>query len=371
MAINNYENYSANSPLVNYSISQGIGYNDQLLRKTLGLSFGNSNLGMPKAQGGFMKEMFKYNKDTLTPTNTNLPTLGSGTKGLFSGKSLGNLSDVIGKSGLLNVKGDETMNKVNQIGDIASKAASFIPGVGQIVSAGIKQATTALGIVNKLGEKKVKGTNKDLANEVNLGYDAESMAGKTFGGLNRLFGGNKKMKAMKRNVRAINQRNAMKAAVIKASNRDLMASQNTSQDIASRNYSDIMGGYNTSLLSAKFGAKLENIRKITKKVVKHKHGGNVIPSGALHARKNNLPKDIAEYVTSKGIPVVSEEEGGKLNQHAEIEHSEIIFNKEVTQQLESLLNKYNEGDESAAIEAGKLLTYEILENTTDNVGLLQ
>jgi hypothetical protein len=34
---------------------------------------------------------------------------------------------------------------------------------------------------------------------------------------------------------------------------------------------------------------------------------NVIPEGALHARKNNM--DI-EGITKKGIPVVSESEGG-------------------------------------------------------------
>jgi hypothetical protein len=61
---------------------------------------------------------------------------------------------------------------------------------------------------------------------------------------------------------------------------------------------------------------------------------NVIPEGALHARKNNYNGDLGEQVTSKGIPVISIEDGGKITQHAEIEHSEIIFNKQVSTQLE-------------------------------------
>lgn len=96
---------------------------------------------------------------------------------------------------------------------------------------------------------------------------------------------------------------------------------------------------------------------------------NVIPDGALHAHKHHLEDISPEYeqVTSKGIPVVTEEEGGKLKQHAEVEREEIIFNLEVTKQLEKLMQ---DGSDEAAIEAGKLLVHEILENTVDNTGLL-
>ena len=97
---------------------------------------------------------------------------------------------------------------------------------------------------------------------------------------------------------------------------------------------------------------------------------NVIPDGALHAHKHHLEDISPEYeqVTSKGIPVVTEEEGGKLKQHAEIERNEIIFRLEVTKKLEELMK---DGSDDAAIEAGKLLAHEIINNTVDNTGLME
>lgn len=97
-----------------------------------------------------------------------------------------------------------------------------------------------------------------------------------------------------------------------------------------------------------------------------KEGGkfNLIPEGALHARKHNMGID---GITPKGIPVVSHSEGGEIEQQAEIEREEIIFRLEVTKKLEELAK--DESDE-AAIEAGKLLVEEILYNTIDNTNSL-
>jgi hypothetical protein len=88
---------------------------------------------------------------------------------------------------------------------------------------------------------------------------------------------------------------------------------------------------------------------------------NVIPEGALHARKHHMEND--EHITKKGIPVVDLD--GK--QQAEIECNEIIFRKEVTKKLEELAK---DGSDEAAIEAGKLLATEIIENTDDRTGLI-
>ena len=111
-------------------------------------------------------------------------------------------------------------------------------------------------------------------------------------------------------------------------------------------------------------------------VQEFKEGGsfNVIPEGALHARKHNM--DI-EGITSKGIPVVSQAEGGELEQQAEIEREEIIYRLETTKKLEELYKKYNSEEytqkekDEFAIEAGKLLVYETLYNTQDNTGLIE
>ena len=101
---------------------------------------------------------------------------------------------------------------------------------------------------------------------------------------------------------------------------------------------------------------------------------NVIPDGALHARKHNMDLD---GITKKGIPVISEKDDGKIEQQAEIELNEIILRLEVTQKLEELEKKYYDQQtsqkekEEAALEAGKLLVYEILENTQDNTNLIK
>lgn len=99
---------------------------------------------------------------------------------------------------------------------------------------------------------------------------------------------------------------------------------------------------------------------------------NVIPDGALHARKHNMDVD---KITKKGIPVVSEKDG-EIEQQAEIEKEEIIFRLEVTQKLEELEKKFyseestQEEKDECALEAGKLLVSEILYNTQDNTGKL-
>ena len=103
-----------------------------------------------------------------------------------------------------------------------------------------------------------------------------------------------------------------------------------------------------------------------KKSPKFKDGGkvNVIPEGALHARLHHMDIDNS---TKKGIPVVVQKEGGEVEQQAEVERNEIIFSLEVTQKLEELCK---DGSDEAAIEAGKILVKEILENTVDNTGLI-
>lgn len=100
---------------------------------------------------------------------------------------------------------------------------------------------------------------------------------------------------------------------------------------------------------------------------------NIIPEGALHARKHNME---IEGITPKGIPVVSQSEGGEIEQQAEIERNEVILRLEVTKKLEELRKKYDSSEytqaekDEFAIEAGKLLTYELLQNTIDNTGLI-
>ena len=118
---------------------------------------------------------------------------------------------------------------------------------------------------------------------------------------------------------------------------------------------------------AEEGIKIEI--KPQQEIESHKQGGsfNIIPEGALHARKNNM-EGAGEDFTHKGIPVIDNDG----NQQAEIELNEIIFRLEVTKQLESMKKDYEDSNkDEIAIEAGKLLVKEILNNTIDRTGLIE
>lgn len=109
----------------------------------------------------------------------------------------------------------------------------------------------------------------------------------------------------------------------------------------------------------------------TDEIPEFKEGGsvNVIPEGALHARKHHMEMD---GITKKGIPVVD----NNGTQQAEIENSELIIRLEVTQEIEKLYKIYYSDESSkkekdeVALEAGKLLVNEILYNTIDNTNKL-
>lgn len=185
---------------------------------------------------------------------------------------------------------------------------------------------------------------------------------------------------------------------------DYEAMASMTQSKAMANQQAYSGGYSQALARAgKQGMKLQRARIVAKThISKHKDGGNleevftpttaeqdadffasltfdepevqafkeggqmnVIPEGALHARLHHMEN--ADELTKKGIPVID----NQGNQQAEIECNEIIFNLDVTKKLEELRDKYNETkDEKYAIEIGKLLSKEIMENTNDRTGLI-
>ena len=106
-----------------------------------------------------------------------------------------------------------------------------------------------------------------------------------------------------------------------------------------------------------------------------KQGGAVIPSGSLHAHKNYMELASEGIITPKGIPVISEE-NGEIQQQAEIEREEVIFDKQATTDIEKLYKKFNETDKESekneiAIKAGKILTNIFINNTEDNTGLIE
>lgn len=188
----------------------------------------------------------------------------------------------------------------------------------------------------------------------------------------------------KNKINDAKQKDTIVQQILGKSKDDFLASQNVQQyqlaDNLSKNASDWM--YN--IRAGKKGMKISEAKRIAKlakgkkpvmtgepiksgtTVEAFREGGsvNVIPDGALHARKHNLEEINPEFesLTKKGIPVITKDEGGVV-QHAEVEVGEIIFTLEVTEELEKLRE---EGTEEAAIKAGMLLAEQIMENTQDN-----
>lgn len=338
-----------------------------------------------------------------------------------SGKTnINNITNIAGGiadiTGALIPKGEQSAltSGLNQGYDAAANAAAAIPGVGTVISAGMKiggalsdgltalgvgtdQMTTTdkildskflkltpLGLINSIGAKKADSMYKDNNTWKQQGSsyggslakvdDAMTKSGKKYG----LFSGKERTNTNSQIAEATRQQNTIRGINNKAQD-DFLASNNAGI-IGLRNQMDLNGVNWNTIQQGKQGLKLD--RDFAKKVVKlskgaqkeikqFKNGGavNVIPDGALHKNKHHLENvdEKFEDVTAKGIPVITESEGGDITQHAEVEREEIIFNLDVTKQLEKLME---DGSDEAAIEAGKLLVHEILENTVDNTGLL-
>lgn len=306
--------------------------------------------------------------------------------------------------------------------DAISTGVQFIPGVGQILGgamqlgkglgavanklgAGTDAMTdvdavlgsnffnlTPIGLINGFGGKKSKTmggqdfmTQSALNNQW-AGYGgtykdynyASSKAGKKYG----LFSSG----ARKRANQIINKANMDRETLLDVNRESELGNirGNMMADINGARYNQALyGGYNANLLRVgKYGFKIQDIqraKRLNSKLIKKvsevddvikseetplfKEGGsmNVIPEGSLHARLHHM--DNADNLTKKGIPVVDNDG----NQQAEIELNEIIFRKEVTDKLEKLAK---DGSDEAAIEAGKLLVEEILNNTDDRTGLI-
>ena len=106
----------------------------------------------------------------------------------------------------------------------------------------------------------------------------------------------------------------------------------------------------------------------------YKQGGqmNVIPEGALHARKNNMELAKEGEITHKGVPVVDNDGV----QQAEVEKEEWTMTKELTEDVEAWYRKYYDEETSQkekdelAIKCGKRITKELLHNTDDRANLI-
>lgn len=357
----------------------------------------------------------------MPPINTLNPFGGRSRNGIFSKSNIGStvnvasqVADVVRSfmpenNAYQGPKGSITRGIDNAYDAAANMAMQINPviggamKVGGLVSDGINAITggtdgmttqdsifsstlgnlTVLGIINSAFGKRANTINKDNETWEQQGSayggslakvdDALTKSGKKYG----LFSNRARKKANAQISEAKRQQNLV--TDINEEAQDAFTASNYS-GIGLRNQIALNGGYR-SMAIGRNGVKILDkelqwansiLNKTKASVPEFKSGGkvNVIPEGALHKNKHHLEDVNPEFkdVTNKGIPVVSKEDGGELVQHAEIERNEIIFNLDVTNKLEELMKK---GDDESAIEAGKLLVHEILNNTIDNTGILK
>ena len=322
---------------------------------------------------------------------------------------------------------------IGKIVGTAMKAASLVGNVSQSLGGGTDQQTAMdkimdsaffswnLGMINGFAGSNTENfsVDQDLVSKVGSSYggtvndlsDAANKAGKKYG----LFSSKAKNKANKVIADATSKQFAMENIANQASDQRI-AAQSMGEQAGLAYQRMLEGGYdqkytyaakhggllewnpaielewqpqielNWELPSFKDGGNLEFVEEL-EWIPEFKEGGktkksnipeieetnqkNVIPEGALHKNKHHM--EHAEGLTKKGIPVIDEDG----EQQAEIEHSEIIFTLEVTKKLEEYYEIFysestsNKEKEQAALEAGKLLVYQILENTEDRTGLIE
>lgn len=280
------------------------------------------------------------------------------------------IGGISGLSGMAQALGsqDKTIKTIgladSGVQTVSAAADMIVPGSG-----------TALNLINSIGgnligtPKSIKQfsinqglgsgfggiqTNAESTKSATGAYQQAGLAGKLFAG-----------SGLKKRVKESNIQQSIASNLVSNQNKMIDAARG-SQDMfdlksSQRQNRGMYDSPNSSITINKKGG-------VIKPALKYKKGGlmNIIVEGALHSRKHDL-RELEEFkdaeITEKGVIVVSKEDGGTIVQHAEVETGELILNKEVTEKLNGLF-KIN--DEQSQIEAGKILSYEIMKNTKDN-----
>ena len=382
-----------------------------------------SNFGKEGLSGGdlaYQQQKYGQMTNAAKGINGNSGSWGSklngiGSWGAMAGDAIAGLGSAIG-----NKYGEDFSDQQKSTQSAIRKGLAMIPGYGQIIAA----ATGAVDAIGTATGLNLSNIDKDSAKRAGIGTSAgfnnmmNMLPGNSmiWGGLGALMGIDRTdsyrltdqaeamqggyagtvrdMRAAQNiaNKRLLFQNKKANDFIGSARDNDRLLSElnetNTTrkqsdyyQDLAHQNANRYAGQNYLGVSVGKSGLKLMSVERAREiiaarqDVSKMQNGGvigvdtNVLPEGALHARKNNLSEinpDL-EDATKKGIPVMAAEGGEIGEQVAEIEHSEIIFRLDVTKQLEELRK---DGSEEAMLAAGKLIAEELIENTQDNVGMI-
>lgn len=336
-------------------------------------------------------------------TQKTLSTIGSALGGLsgndISKTSKGIREGVRGFVGMLGPLGagiSAATGALDTIGDIANLNLSELnPNAAK--RAGLKGAATVNEIVNAIpGLGTIIGAFGKKTNDFNISSDAISAIPSYSGAFQTMMdaeelSGKRVLNAKKFNS-FINTADALNKALTDMAFENKKYQSNYAPQILATNYAMNHQGYtpgNSNILGHKKGGtipELDEVRTIMQSLQSKKQeiqepqkfqlGGkmNMIVTGALHARKHNLEElnpVLEGEITKKGIPVITFDEGGEVqNQSAEVEKEELILQIDATKTIEDYYDEYNLTDSKTeknkiALECGKYLVNELLKNTDD------
>lgn len=375
-----YEGILSETGLTGLSLSQKIKPDKIKLKKVTNTGSGVKNMssGLQSGLGVVGSVLGGLSSGNLTPEQS---TTREGIRSAIS--SAGPIGAIIGAaSGVVDAIGSATGLNLDNLDQNAAKRA------------GISGAASANNLLNSLpgvsmlvgmwGGKTAKSDKSAEIDSMSSAYSQSTGdidAAQSLSNKRTLFGRNKANKFIK-------EQNRVNSLLTDISLEAKKAKSNTAGETYTSQNLNLYSGSTPQLLLSKNGIKfpeLDNARKLInswsvnstkEELQKFQLGGkmNLIPEGALHARRHNIEdKDpqLEGQITSKGIPVVSKSDGG-IVQHAEIEKEEWTLRKEFTNQLEDLYKKYQENlSDELAIEAGKLICYELLKNTDDRSKLIK
>lgn len=328
-------------------------------------------------------DLGKIKATTAVKTVSKLGGVSNMSEVLQAGLGTTPIGTIIGAaSGVVDAIGAATGLNLDNLDTNAAKRAGAggAANVNNLLSS-LPGVSTLVGI---LSGKTTKSNKSTEINELTSAYGQSTGdidAAQTLSGKRTLFGKGK----INNYIKEQNRINSLLTDIgleNKKAKSNTMAETYTSQNL--NRYS----GATPQLILSKKGIKfpeLDNARKLIsswsikstkEELQKFQLGGkmNLIPEGALHARKNQLEEidpNLEGQITQKGIPVITKADGGII-QTAEIEKEEWTLRKEFTDQLESLYHLYQKDNSNeAAIKAGKLICYELLKNTDDRSGLIK
>ncbi len=240
-------------------------------------------------------------------------------------------------------KDDASKMGISNAARIYNNANNFLPGNFMAIG-----GSKTIDASKSLDSEELRGAYSGALQDIDT---AQNYGGKKF---NFLLGG------MRRKAnRYIKEQNEVDKTLTKL-NRTSTKGSEASQEFISQNFNRLNGNSQQIQVNKNGGA------------IKLQNGGSIlIPKGALHARKHHMDEsnpELADELTKKGIPIITTDDKGNVEQVAEVEKEEIILEKSLTEKIESLWKK---GDEESMIKAGKLIVDTLFNNCDDNVNLIK